>query len=96
LTVNAAEVPLSLTAVAPRRLPPWMTTLIPGAPPAGLKLAIDGPVAAPTPVTVRDTPPPPVKLTVPGNVCAAVGLKRTATVWRCPAVRLYAPPATML
>jgi hypothetical protein len=67
LTVNAAEVPLSLTAVAPRRLPPWMTTLIPGAPPAGLKLVIDGPVATPTPVTVLDAPPPPVKLTVPGT-----------------------------
>ena len=57
---------------------------------------IDGPVAMPTPVTVLDAPPPPVKLTVPGNVCAAVGLKRTVTVWVCPAVRLYAPPATML
>jgi hypothetical protein len=96
LTVNAAEVPLSLTAVAPRRLPPWMTTLIPGAPPAGLKLVIDGPVATPTPRTDREGLSPPVNVTSPTKVSADVGLKRTVTVCVCPAASEYVPPDTML
>src|SRR5262245_1936038 len=96
LTVKAAEVPLSLTAVAPRRLTPWTITARPGAPLPGLKLAIEGPTVTPAPVTALERPPPPVKLTVPGKDCAVVGLNRTVTAWACPAVRLYWPPRTML
>src|SRR4030095_10741762 len=96
LTVKAAEVRWSLTAVAPRRLAPWMTTLIPGAPPAGLKLVIDGPVATPTPRTDREGLSPPVNVTAPTRVSADVGLKRTVTVCVCPAASKYAPPDTML
>ena len=42
LTVNTAEVPLKLTAVAPVRFAPLMTTLVPTAPLAGVKLVIRG------------------------------------------------------
>jgi hypothetical protein len=42
---------------------------------------------APVPLTVADAPAPPEKLTLPAKVPPEVGLKRTVTVWLCPALR---------
>jgi hypothetical protein len=50
----------------------------------------------PIPVTVLLAPIPPVKLTLPSNMLPEVGVKRTVTVWLCPALRLYDPPEKML
>src|SRR5262245_35534179 len=44
------------------------------------------------PVTVTDAPAPPVNVTLPANVPADIGVKRTVTVWLCPLLRLYVPP----
>ena len=56
-----------------------------------MKLAV-----TPVPVTVLLTLPSPVKVTLPFEVTADVGLKRTVTVWLSPPARLYDPPDTML
>jgi len=50
----------------------------------------------PVPLTVLLAPPPPVKVTLPVEVTADVGRKRTVTVWLCPLLRLYEPPERML
>ena len=42
LTVNVAEVPLNVTAVAPVKLPPVIVTRVPARPLAGVKLVIQG------------------------------------------------------
>lgn len=69
LTVKFAAVPLKVTAVAPVKFRPVMTTDVPAAPPAGVKLVIYGPtVKVPVLVTV---PPGAVTAIVP--VVAPVG-----------------------
>ena len=42
LTVNVAEVPLNVTAVAPVKLPPVIVTRVPARPLAGVMLVIQG------------------------------------------------------
>jgi hypothetical protein len=66
--------------------------------PAGLTARAGGSSgSSPVPVTVREAEPASLaKETVWLYDWAAVGLRRTATVWLWPAVKLNEPPETML
>src|SRR5262245_19516206 len=75
LTVNAAEVPLNVTAVAPVKVAPLMATLVPGAPLAGVKLVIRG---ATVKLVVLVLVPPGV-VTLIGPVVAFAGT--AAVIW---------------
>jgi len=88
--VNAAAVPLNRTAFTPVKRAPWMTTVDPTSPPAGLKLVIVG--ALPV-VTMKFVPLwalPSGVITTIGPVEAPLG---TSTVIRCPVAFTLKPGA---
>ena len=77
LTVNVAAVPLKLTAVAPLRLLPVMTTDVPGVPLVGLRLVITGAGGSTVNGAPLLVPPGVVTLTLP--VVAPAGT--VAVIW---------------
>ena len=62
--VNAAAVPLNFTEFTPVKFVPWMVTVVPTCPLAGLKLVMVG------------VPPPPVKLKFVALVAVPAGVER--------------------
>jgi hypothetical protein len=73
VTEKIAAIPLNDTAVVPVKFEPLMVTLVPAAPPVGVKLVIAGALAVTTVKLLALVAVPPAVVTLSGPVVAPAG-----------------------